>query len=109
MLIETSDYDKLYREFRWDVPARFNIAAVCCDRHANGSGRLALIDVGEDGGTQRLSFDEMSALSCRFANVLKTDGLERGECRRARIRSIPHADPFAPDRQERGHDHRAEE
>jgi acetyl-CoA synthetase len=79
MLIETSDYDKLYREFRWDVPARFNIAAACCDRHADGSGRLALIDVGEDGDTQRLSFDEMSALSCRFANVLKNDGLERGD------------------------------
>jgi acetyl-CoA synthetase len=79
MLAETSDYDKLYHEFRWDVPARFNIAAACCDRHADGSGRLALIDVGEDGDTQRLSFDEMSALSCRFANVLKNDGLERGD------------------------------
>ena len=75
MLTETSDYDKLYREFRWEVPARFNIAAACCDRHADGSGRLALIDVGEDGRTQRLSFDEMSALSCRFANVLEGDGL----------------------------------
>jgi acetyl-CoA synthetase len=79
MLTETSDYDTLYREFRWDTPARFNIAAACCDRHADGSGRLALIDVGEDGRIQRLSFDEMSALSRRFANVLKTDGLERGD------------------------------
>jgi acetyl-CoA synthetase len=79
MLIETSDYDKLYREFRWDVPAQFNIAVACCDRHADGGGRLALIDVDEDGAAQRLSFDEMSALSRRFANVLEADGLKRGD------------------------------
>jgi acetyl-CoA synthetase len=79
MLTETSDYEKLTRDFRWEVPARFNMATACCDRHADGSGRLALIYVDEDGGTQRLTFDEMSALSCRFANVLQADGLKRGD------------------------------
>src|SRR3954451_22102614 len=79
MLVETSDYDQLYREFRWDIPVHFNIATACCDRHADGRGRVALIDVSEDGNSQRLSFDEMAALSCRFANVLKTDGLARGD------------------------------
>ena len=39
MLKETSDYDALYRDFRWDVPAHFNIATVACDRYADGSGR----------------------------------------------------------------------
>ena len=47
-------YDELYQNFRWDIPARFNIATACCDRHADGSGRLALVYVDEDGGT----FDE---------------------------------------------------
>jgi acetyl-CoA synthetase len=79
MLTETSSYDELYRNFRWDVPARFNIAAACCDRHADGSGRLALIYVDEDGATRRLTFDELAALSRRFANVLKADGLARGD------------------------------
>src|SRR6202047_870255 len=79
MLTETSDYDDLYRAFRWDVPARFNIAHACCDRHADGSGRLARIYVDEDGGAQRPSFDEMQALSSRFANVVKADGLVRGD------------------------------
>ena len=79
MLTQTTDYDALYREFRWDIPARFNMATACCDRHADGSGRIALIYVDEDGGTQRTSFDEMRALSCRFANVLKADGLQRGD------------------------------
>src|ERR1700710_1798229 len=79
MLIEAPDYETLYRNFRWDIPARFNIATACCDRHADGSARLALIYVDEDGGAQRTSFDQLSELSRRFANVLKADGLVRGD------------------------------
>src|ERR1700686_3671317 len=79
MLTETSSYAELRRDFRWDIPARFNIATACCDRHADGSNRLALIYVDEDGAASRTSFDELRALSCRFANVLKADGLVRGD------------------------------
>src|SRR6201747_2450125 len=79
MLTQASTYENLTRDFRWDIPARFNIATACCDRHANGSSRPALIYVDEDGGAQRTSFDEMRALSCAFANVLKADGLSRGD------------------------------
>jgi acetyl-CoA synthetase len=63
MLTETTDYDTLVRDFRWDIPARFNLATVCCDRHADGTGRLALIYVDEDGGTSRTSFDDISEMS----------------------------------------------
>src|ERR1700737_4279829 len=79
MLTEASDYETLYRDFRWDIPARFNIATACCDRHADSSGRLALIYVDEDGAATRTSFDEISEMSRRFANVLKADGLARGD------------------------------
>ena len=79
MLTEASDYETLYRNFRWDIPARFNIATACCDRHADGSGRLALIYVDEDGAATRTSFDAVSEMSRRFANVLKADGLVRGD------------------------------
>src|SRR6202035_2435063 len=79
MLTETADYAKLCRDFRWNVPARFNIATACCDRHADGSNRLALIYVDEKGAAQRTSFDDMRALSSAFANVLKADGLARGD------------------------------
>ena len=79
MLTETADYETLYRDFRWNVPARFNIATACCDRHADGSNRLALIYVDEGGGATRTSFDELRAMSSRFANVLKADGLAPGD------------------------------
>src|SRR3954467_9278638 len=79
MLTEAADYDTLVRNFRWEIPARFNIATACCDRHADGQRRTALIYVDEHGGAERTSFDEMRALSCRFANVLRADGLARGD------------------------------
>jgi acetyl-CoA synthetase len=79
MLTEASDYATLYRDFRWDIPARFNIATACCDRHADGSGRLALIYVDEEGAATRTSFDQLAGMSRRFANVLKADGLARGD------------------------------
>ena len=71
MLTEAKTYDELYRNFRWDIPARFNIATACCDRHADGSGRLALVYVDEDGSVTRTSFDEVADASRRFANVLR--------------------------------------
>ncbi|MDB5503729.1 MAG: AMP-dependent synthetase and ligase [Tardiphaga sp.] len=79
MLTETTDYDALCRDFRWQVPERFNIASATCDHHADGSGRLALVYVDEDGATTRFSFDQMQSFSRRFANVLATGGLARGD------------------------------
>src|SRR5450432_2391734 len=79
MLTEASSYDELYRDFRWEIPARFNLATACCDCHADGSNRLALIYVDEDGKATRTSFDEVAGMSRRFANVLKADGLARGD------------------------------
>src|SRR3954463_3854588 len=79
MLTETSDYDTLARDFRWNIPARFNMATACCDRHADGNNRTALIYVDEEGGAQRTSFDELRAMPCRFANVLTADGLVGGD------------------------------
>src|SRR5260370_41883692 len=79
MLREAPSYDELYRNFRWDIPGGFKMATACCDRHADGTGRLALIYVDEDGAATRTSFDEVAEMSCRFANVLKADGLVRGD------------------------------
>ncbi len=78
MLTETDSYDKLYSGFRWDIPARFNMAVACCDLHADGD-KLALIYADENGGTQRYTFAQMRGWSKKFANVLKADGLVRGD------------------------------
>ena len=75
MLTETSDYDKLYRDFRWEVPARFNIATAACDRHADGSGRLALIYRDEDGSVTNTTFDQLRDYSRRIFDWWSTNNL----------------------------------
>ena len=69
MLTEASTYDELYRNFRWDIPARLNLATVCCDRYADGSGRLALIYVDEDDAT----VDRQGRLLCQGEARLHAD------------------------------------
>ena len=49
MLLRQTDYDRLYRDFAWTIPPRYNIGVDACDRHADGTGRLALIYVADTG------------------------------------------------------------
>jgi len=62
--------------FRWSIPERLNIGSDVADRHP---GALALIEIDPSGSVRKLTFDEISALSNRFANVLVARGLKRGD------------------------------
>jgi acetyl-CoA synthetase len=80
VLTRSPDYATLCRDFRWRVPARYNIGVDACDRHADGTNRLALIYLDEAGReVRRHGFDEVKAASDRFANVLVGHGLARGD------------------------------
>jgi acetyl-CoA synthetase len=79
MLTRQSDYDRLYRDFAWRIPDRYNIAVDTCDRHADGSNRLALIFVAETGAATEFSFDYFRQRSNRFANTLRAHGFARGD------------------------------
>lgn len=78
MLERHATYDETIDRFRWQVPERFNIGVACCDRHADGSGKPALIYEGERG-VATLSFDELSRASNRLANMLGAHGIGPGE------------------------------
>src|SRR5207248_11619172 len=62
--------------FRWQIPERFNMGADVSDRHG---ASLALIEIDPSGKTRELTFDAISALSNRLANVLVARGLQRGD------------------------------
>ncbi|MDB5763816.1 MAG: AMP-binding protein [Herminiimonas sp.] len=72
-------YDSLYREFRWHVPAAFNIAAVCCARWADGKSRIAVHYEDETGHTATLTYDALQAQANRLSNVLRKRGVQRGD------------------------------
>lgn len=78
LLPHATTHDALAATFRWQVPPRFNIATAI-DTWADGSGRTAIIALDESGGEMRVSFDALTALSCRMANVLAAHGIGRGD------------------------------
>ena len=91
MLPRASSYEALREGFRWQVPERFNIAAACCDRWADGSGRPALLHLRDDGRTEQLSFDALRAESNRLANVLAAHGIGPGDRVGVLLPQVPEA------------------
>ena len=79
MLPRADSYAACRAAFRWAVPPRFNIGVAACARHADGSGRPALIAVTPDGGARTVSFDRVDALSNRLANALVAQGVRPGD------------------------------
>ena len=49
-----------------------------CDRHADGTGRRALVWEPEDGAAETYSFDDLRRLSARMAGGLRALGVEAG-------------------------------
>jgi acetyl-CoA synthetase len=85
-----TDYEKEYKFFEWDrVALEFeglpsgglNIAHEAIDRHANGllAQKSALIWLGEDGQRRKFTFAQMKEQSAKFANVLKSLGIAKGD------------------------------
>lgn len=80
MLPNVHDYDELYRQFRWRIPAEYNIGADVCDRWADqDASKLALVHVRPDGPVEEISYGWLKETSNRLANVLRAHGIERGE------------------------------
>ncbi len=74
------DYDRLYREFRWNVPARYNIGVDVCDKWAAlEPDRLAILHAKPDGRDDAISYGWLRENSNRLANVLRAHGIARGE------------------------------
>jgi acetyl-CoA synthetase len=80
VLPEARDYDALYRSFRWQVPAQYNIGVDVCDRWAEiAPERTAILDVGADGRVDEIGYGTLRTDSNRLANVLAAYGIKRGD------------------------------
>jgi len=66
--------------YRWFSDGELNASFNCLDVHLNERGhKTAVIFEGEPGDERRLSYRELHAEVCRFANALKAQGVERGD------------------------------
>ena len=72
-------YEELYRSFRWDVPARYNIAHACCGQWAGDRTRFALYWEDESGATAAYSFWDIQVAANRLSNALAALGVKRGD------------------------------
>ena len=72
-------YEELYASFRWHIPARYNIAADVCDRHAADPSKVALIGEGVDGIIWQMTFRDIQRRANQLANLLVSVGLARGD------------------------------
>jgi acetyl-CoA synthetase len=72
-------YEQLYASFRWDIPARYNIASDVCDRHAADPAKVALIGEGLDGKVWQMTFRDVQRKANKLANFLLSIGLAKGD------------------------------
>ena len=80
MLGHAKDYDTLYRQFRWEIPTRYNIGVDVCDRWAAADpSRLAILHVRADGRQEAITYGWLRETSNRLANVLRARGIQRGD------------------------------
>ena len=65
----------------WYADGELNLSVNCLDRHlAEHGDRTALIfEADEPGHGQHLSYRELYEETCRFANLLKSRGIKRGD------------------------------
>jgi acetyl-CoA synthetase len=65
----------------WFVGGKINISYNCLDRHLGTwrRNKAALIWEGEPGDTRTLTYQQLHTEVCRFANVLKRVGVEKGD------------------------------
>jgi medium-chain acyl-CoA synthetase len=73
------DYDKEYKEFKWDRPEYFNFAGEVIDKWAEDPEKLAMLWVDDDGNEERRTFRDISIESKKFANVMAAQGIKRGD------------------------------
>ncbi|HET7199593.1 MAG TPA: AMP-binding protein [Burkholderiales bacterium] len=72
-------YREIVDSFRWDVPARFNIGAACCLRHAQDRRRIALYWEDEGGTVDALTFRDLQQRANRLSNALAALNVGRGD------------------------------
>jgi acetyl-CoA synthetase len=75
------EYGALYRSFRWQIPAFYNIGVDVCDRWAGiDPARTAIFNLRANGTVEEVSYGALRNASNRLANALAARGIAKGDC-----------------------------
>jgi acetyl-CoA synthetase len=66
---------------QWFVGGQINVSYNCLDRHLTGprKNKAAIIWEGEPGDSRVLRYQDLHREVCKFANVLKSQGIKKGD------------------------------
>ena len=78
---------------KWFIGGELNVAYNCLDRHviAGRGDRTAILWEGEPGDSRRITYAELLDEVCKFANALKSLGVQRGDRVNIYLPMIPEA------------------
>lgn len=76
------DYDFPSGHIRWFEGGKLNVSVNCIDRHlATRGDQVAIIWEGDNPAHDRkITYNELHSQVCKFANVLKAQGVKKGDC-----------------------------
>jgi acetyl-CoA synthetase len=80
--VKDTSFDEDTFGIRWFDDGTLNLAANCLDRHLETRGeQTAIIWEPDDPATpvRTLTYRELHAATCRFANLLRSEGVRRGD------------------------------
>ena len=91
--ISDVSYDADDLHINWYADGSLNASVNCLDRHLQSRGeQTAIIWEGDDPNDQRhISYRELHEEVCKFANVLKANGAQKGNCITIYMPMIPEA------------------
>ena len=84
----TFRWEDSFKALEWTPAGDVNLGHTILDRHA-GAERVALQWFGKDSTHRDYTFDELSRLSNRFASLLQTLGVGKGDCVAGFLPRIP--------------------
>jgi acetyl-CoA synthetase len=79
MLPKLDSYEAIRRQFRWEIPAFYNVGVDLCDKWAAHTSRLALIHEHRDGTVTHYTFADLKRQSNQAANLLVARGVQPGD------------------------------
>lgn len=79
--VKNTSFDPGHIRIRWFEEGTLNVAANCLDRHLATLGdQTAIVWEGDDATQSKtVSYSELHQSVCRFANVLKSLGIKKGD------------------------------
>ncbi len=86
------NYQKEYKNWKWNIPDNYNIGYDCVDKHTETEkkNKIALYWENEQGFKDKFTYNDLKNLTNKFGNALKNIGFKKGDRFLIRLPNIPH-------------------